>query len=186
MDVGIFKASKPRLVAWIIIPPVVITSVGLSTFAMRQRAEWQLRQTMALSEILPEVIQARENIGELMQSLGLTEEMRISTGDQLLALLDEKATHRSIDVKRTQILQRDNSKESGIPVISAMLEASGDFSNIQLFLNDVRSAYPLVSARSIELSLNQDPEEDAGDFDIKLIFDLMLVNDVLEATGGSI
>ena len=148
MDVGIFKASRTRLVAWIIIPPILITAVGLSAFAMRQRAEWELRQTLALSDILPEVIQARRNVRTLMDNLGLTEEKQITTGDQLIALLDEKASNRNIDLKRTQILQRDDVKGSGIPVISAVLEASGDFASIQLFLNDVRSAYPLVSARS--------------------------------------
>lgn len=185
MDVGLFKASKTRMVLWIVVPPMLITAVGLSSFALKQRAEWRLKQTRALSNVLPDVIRARKNVQNLVDNLGLSEERRITTGDQLITLLDEKAAHRNIELKRTQIVQREQNRNSSIPVISAVVEASGDFAGFQLFLNDVKSAHPLISARTIELTQGREDALEEG-FQLKVVFDLLLANDVLKATGGSI
>ncbi len=183
MDVGIFKASNARLIAWVVVPPFLITAVGLSSYAFQRNVSWQLEETKALSDVLPEVMQARKHIQHLFTELGLTDDKRITTGDQLTALLEEKAKKRNIDFKRTQILQNNRRKGSKIPTISLMVEASGEFSDFQLFLNDVKSAYPLVSARSINLSQAFESSAKEG-FELKVVFDLLLVNDVMKAPGG--
>ncbi len=185
MDVGIFKASKTRLALWVAVPPILIVAVGLSSFALQQRAEWQLQETKALSDVLPEVVNAKRDVQELYDKLGLSEEKRISTGDQLIAILEEKARHRRIDLKKTQIIDRETAKGSKIPVISVIVEASGEFADFQLFLNDVKSAHPLVTARTITLQQSEENDIKAG-FDLKVVFDLLLVGDVLKAHGGAL
>lgn len=183
MDVGVFKASKVRLVIWIVVPPILIMVVGLSSFALRQYAEGQLEQTKALSNVLPDVISTRKKVHTLVDDLGLSKEKRIASADQFLAHLEEKATNRNIDLKKTQILRREKEKGSSTPVVSAMVEAVGGFADFQLFLNDVKSAHPLVSARLIELKQGREDAVGEG-FQLKIVFDLLLVGDVLKTTGG--
>jgi len=183
MDIGIFKASKTRLALWIIVPPLLITSVGLSAFTFQQRAEWRLKETEALSNILPDVVQSRANVQGLFDELGMSEGKRITSGDQLTTILEENARKRNVDVKRTQILEGEKRKGSKIPMISLMLEARGEFADFQLFLNDVKSAHPLISVRSINVGQSREPTVESG-FELKVVFDLLLVNDVMKATGG--
>jgi hypothetical protein len=185
MDVGIFKAGKIRMALWIVVPPVLIVSVGLSSYAMQQRAEWRLQETKALSDVLPDVVNAKQDVKKLYDNLGLSREKRITTGDQLIGILEEKARLHGVDVKKTQILDREIAKGSKIPVISVIVDASGSFADFQLFLNDVKSAHPLVSARTITLQQGDESERKAG-FDLRVVFDLLLVNDVLKASGGTL
>lgn len=185
MDVGIFKASKMRLVIWIIVPPLLVIIVGLSSYALQQRAMWQLKETRALSNVLPAVITARKNVQQLLDNLGLSRNNRITTGDQLISLLQEEAKKRNINWKKGQILERDKTQKPKVPTISVLVEATGEFSDFQRFLNDVKSAHPLISTRSI--SLTQGKEDEAGKgFELKVVFDLLLVGDVLKEDGGSL
>jgi hypothetical protein len=184
MDVGIFKVSKIRLITWIMIPPVLIASAGLSAFALSLRAEWRLKQTEALSDVLPAVIQAQAEVRQLFEDLGLTEEKRIASEDQLISLLQEKAMQRNITFKTVQVVRRDKSKGSNVPVLSAMVEAFGSVQAFQLYLNDIKMAQPLLTADSISLDQRTDGGQD-GDFELKVVFDLLLVDEVLKARGGS-
>ena len=184
MDVGMFKVSKTRLIAWIVIPPVLITTVGLSSFALRQRAEWRLRQTQALSDVLPEVIEAQAKVQQLFEDLGLSEEKRIASEDQLISLLQEKAIQRNITFETVQVIRRDKSKRSNIPALSATVEAFGDVAAFQLYLNDIKVAQPLLTASSIKINQRTDSGGD-GDFELNVVFDLLLVDEVLKASGGS-
>jgi hypothetical protein len=184
MDVGIFKVNKARLIAWIMIPPVLIAAVGLSSFALRQKAEWRLKQTQALSDVLPEVIQAQENVRKLFEDLGLSEEKRIASEDQLITLLQEKAVQRNITFKTVQVIRRDKSKANKIPALRATVEAFGDVAAFQLYLNDIKLAQPLLAASSINIAQRADDIGD-GNFELKVIFDLLLVDEVLKASGGS-
>ncbi len=67
MDVGTFKASNGRLRAWLIIPPLLIVSVGLGSFAWQQRAQWKLKEANALSEVLPSFIAVRKDAANLFE-----------------------------------------------------------------------------------------------------------------------
>lgn len=183
MDVGIFKASNTRLVAWIVVPPLLITAVGLSSYALQRRAKWQLEETRALSDVLPDVMMARKNVQALFNELGLSGGKRITSADELTALLDEKAKSRNLVLKRRQVLEPDKRIKAKIPTISIMVEATGDFSSFQLFLNDVKTACPLIAARSISMSQSRESDEDDG-FELKVVFDLLQVGNVMKATGG--
>ena len=183
MDVGMFKVSKARLITWIVIPPVLIAAVGLSSYAFRQRAEWRLKQTQSLSDVLPAVIQAQAEVRKLFEDLGLSEENRIASEDQLISLLQEKAIQRNITFKTVQVVRRDKSKGANIPALSATVEAYGDVAAFQLYLNDIKMAQPLLTASSIKIDQEADGGQD-GDFELKVVFDLLLVDEVLMARGG--
>lgn len=183
MDIGIFKASKVRLVLWIVIPPLLIVTVGLSSYALQQRAEWKLQETQALSNVLPDLIEVKQDMEELYDKLGLSSDKRISTGDELVSILEKLARKRRIELKRTQIVDREQTKESKIPVVGVIMDATGDLADFQLFLNDITSAHPLVSTRSISVSQVNKADQQAG-FELKVVFDLLMVNDVLKASGG--
>jgi hypothetical protein len=183
MDVGTFKASKARLIMWIVIPPMLIVIVGLSSYALQQRAEWKLQETQALSNVLPDVIEAKKDVQTLYDELGLSKDKRISSGDELVSILEEEARRRRIELKRTQVIDREMPKGAKIPVISVIIDASGEFSDFQLFLNDIKTAHPLVSTRSATLDQSEDGAAESG-FDLKVVFDLLLVGDVLKASGG--
>lgn len=185
MDVGKFKAGRARLVAWIIIPPIAMVSVGLSTYALKQHTEWKLKQSQAISDILPDIIQARKQVQNLFESKGLTRDQRITTSDQLFSLLEEKARNRNVTINRKQILNRENVIKTSIPMLNALVEASGTFSSYQLFLNDVLAAYPLISLRSVDILQSSEGNNAAG-FQLRVMFDLMLVDEVLKADGGAL
>lgn len=184
MDVGTFKVSKRRLIAWIVIPPVLIFAVGLSSYALSQKAEWRLQQAQSLSDVLPAVSGAQTAVRQLFEDLGLSKEKRIASEDQLISLLQETAMQRKITFKTVQVVRRDQSKGSNIPVLSAVVEAFGDVGAFQLYLNDIKMAQPLLTASSIKIDQRTDGGRD-GDFELKVIFDLLLLDEVLKASGGS-
>lgn len=186
MDVAIFKASRIRLIVWIAIPPLLITSVGLSLFALKQKAQWQLQQTQALSDVLPSVIEARKDIEKLFEELGLSKENRIASEDELISLLQEKARSRDMGFPNIQVIRNDKIQGSNVPVLSAVVESSGDIKAFQFYLNDIKSAQPLLNVSSI--TLKQKAGRGRGDlptFDLRVVFDLLLVDDVLKS-GGSL
>ena len=77
MDVGKFKVSGIRLKTWLIIPPLLMASVGLGSRAWQRRAQWRLQETKALSEVLPPFITARKN------TIDLFEGFKTATGGEL-------------------------------------------------------------------------------------------------------
>ena len=80
--------------------------------------------------------------------------------------------------------RRNKSKSSDIPVLSAKIYAFGDIGAFQLYLNDIKRAQPLLTASSIKVSQQPGSGEDAT-FELNVIFDLLLVDEVLKARGGS-
>lgn len=185
MDVAIFKVNKVRLIAWIVTPPLLIAALGLSSYALRQKAEWRLKQTQALSDVLPSVNQAQSEVRQLYENLGLSKGQRIASEDQLISLLQEKAMKRKILFKTVQVNRKDESKGSKIPVLSATVEASGEIGAFQQYLNDIKVAQPLLTANSIRIEQSSD-EGGNREFELKVVFDLLLVDEVLKASGGSI
>ena len=79
------------------------------------------------------------------------------------------------------MIDRETPKGSKIPVISVIMDASADFADFQLFLNDIKSAHPLVSTRAITLERGDEGLKESG-FEVKVVFDLLLVGDVLKAS----
>jgi len=63
------------------------------------------------------------------------------------------------------------------------VEAFGDIGAFQLYLNDVKSAQPLLTASSINIDQNSEFEQ-REEFELKVVFDLLLVDEVLKIGGG--
>ena len=183
MDVGKFKASGGRLMAWIVIPPLLIVGVGLSAYAGQQKAELRLRQSKALSDVLPLFIKAQRDASELIADLGINEQDKIGSEDQLISFLQEAALRRGVTVEAVQVVRREQVRGRKIPVLSASVEGSGELTAIQLYINEIKSAQQLLSVNSIELTQSSDLQSD-NVFDAKVVFDLLLIEEVLKTAGG--
>jgi hypothetical protein len=184
MDVGKFKASGGRLMAWIVIPPLLIVGFGLGAYAWQQRAEWRLRQTKSLSDVLPVFIKAQRDANVLIADLGINEQDKIGSEDQLISFLQEAALRRGFTVDAVQVVRREQIRGKNIPVLSASVKGSGKFTAIQLYINEIKSAQQLLSVSSIELTQSSDLQATEL-FDAKVVFDLLLIEEVLETVGGS-
>lgn len=182
MDVGKFKASRKRLMAWIVIPPVLAVSVGLSTFAWRQQMERSYLEAQALSDVLPGIIEARLGAIGLIDSLGVNEESAIGSADQLISLLQEAAVRQDFVVESIQVDRQEKSREHSFPVLNVEVDGNGEFRDIQLFINEVKSSQQLLSLYSVNLTL---PRQNlgAGRFNASMVFNLLLIDEVLQSGG---
>jgi hypothetical protein len=185
MDIGKFKASSGRLMAWIVIPPVLIVGVGMSAYAWQQRAEWQLRQNESLSEVMPVFIKAQTAAGKLISDLGVNEKDAIASEDQLISFLQEAAVRRAFTIDAVQVVRHEKVTGQAVPVLSASVEGFGEFSAIQLYINEIKSAQQLLSVRSMDLTQPKKRKADDEIFDARIVFDLLLFDEVLKTTGGS-
>ena len=185
MDVGKFKASRGRLMAWIGIPPLLIVSVGLSAYAWAQRADTRLIQNQALSDVLPVFIKAQKDAAELIADLGINEEDKIGSEDQLISFLQEAALRRGFTVDAIQVVRQEKIQGKNVPVLSASVKGSGELTAIQLYINEIKSAQQLLSVSSIQLTQPKKMNTE-NTFDAKVVFDLLLLEEVLKTAGGSL
>jgi len=183
MDVGKFKASQKRLMMWITVPPLLISSVGLSAYAWKQQAEWKLKQTESLSEALPVVIQARTDAGRLISDLGLNKESAIGSEDQLISFLQEAAMRRGFTIDSVQVVRREAKDSQGIPVLMANIEGTGEFTAIQLYINEVQSAQHMLSVNTLELTQPRQQIIAGNGFKANISFNLLLIDEILQTTG---
>lgn len=185
MDVGIFKASRARLMAWIIIPPMLIVGVGLSSYAWCQRTIWKLQQTQSLSDVLPLVIESKRAAAKLIGDLGMDDKSSIASKEQLISFLQEIAVKRGVTVESVKVVRREPARGENLPVLSASVAGAGTFTALQLYVNEVKSAQSLLYVNSLKLS---QPRERILDdmFEASIVFDLMLIDEVLKTTGGSL
>lgn len=183
MDVGTFKASQARLMAWIVIPPLLIVGVGLSSYAWQQRAVWRLQQTRSLSDVLPLVIESKREATKLIGDLGLSAKSAIGSEDQMISFLQEVAVKHGVMIESIQVVRREPERGENIPVLSASVESLGEFTALQLYVNEIKSAQSLLSVSSLELT--QPREQISKDiFEANITFDLMLIDEVLKTSGG--
>jgi hypothetical protein len=185
MDIGIFKASRARLMAWIVIPPMLIVGVGLSSYAWRQRTIWKLQQTQSLSDVLPLVIESKREAEKLIGDLGLDDKSAIGSEDQLISFLQEIAVKRGVTVESVMVVRREPARGENIPVLSASVKGAGAFSALQLYVNEVKSAQSLLYVNALSLTQPRERMLDAV-FEANIVFDLMLIDEVLKTTGGSL
>ncbi|MEE9369731.1 MAG: hypothetical protein V3V05_12855 [Pontiella sp.] len=186
MDVGKFKASRGRLMAWIGIPPLLIVSVGLSAYAWAQKADTRLIQNQALSDVLPVFIKAQKDAAELIADLGINEEDKIGSEDQLISFLQEAALRRGFTVDAIQVVRHEKVRGKNVPVLSASVDGSGELAAIQLYINEIKSAQQLLSVSSIQLTQPKKMNVENKTFDAKVVFDLLLLEEVLKTAGGTI
>jgi len=183
MDAGIFLVSGRRLKAWLILPPILIASVGLGSYAWQQQAEWQLKKAEALSDILPEFIKVREEAVLLVESLHTSVGGELASRDQLGSFLQDMAKYNDFKVATVDIIGAPKSRQNKvIPVLHAMVRGHGDFLSTELYINKVKTEQRLLSVNSI---VAQQPEDDSkeGVYDVTIVFELLILDDMAVFNG---
>jgi hypothetical protein len=182
MDVGKFKASLPRLFLWILIPPLLITSIGLTSYAMRQQSDWHLERTRAYAEVLPELALAKRRAETLISDFNNSEAGRIKSEDELISFLQNSAPQCGFMVDTLKVERKTSSATGNLPVLNANVRGSGSFAAVQAFIGDVTSRQQLLTESSLQISLgNQALGEDFCRADIS--FELILFDQNKPAGG---
>jgi len=184
MDIGLFISSPRRLTAWLIIPPLLISCFGLSSYAWRQRAHWQLQETKELTEILPPFFMARKSVIEMVDGFRLTTAGEIGSEDQLISFLQEAAPDSGFMVDTVNVTDQNRMKvKKPVSVLNAVVLGTGSFTAIQLYINEVKSSQRLLSVSSMKIVEADEAAE--GYYDTELIFELLLLDELKVSSGGA-
>ena len=183
MDVGIFMVSGGRLRMWLIIPPLLMVSVGLGSHAWQQRAQWRLQETKALSDVLPPFVAARRDAVELIEGFKTSSGEELGSENQLISFLQDMAQKNNFMVGTVNVVVREKRQQKDVPVLNAVVRGQGDFTAIQLYINEVKTEQRLLSVSSIKIV--QPTERSIGDgYDVEIIFELLLLNEMKAFNGG--
>ncbi len=184
MDVGIFMASGGRLRAWLIIPPLLIVSVGLGSHAWQQRAEWRLQETQALSEVLPPFIAARKDAVELIEGFKTAAGGELGSEDQLISFLQDMAQKNDFIVGAVNVVDRKRQQQKAVPVLNAVVSGQGNFTAIHLYINEVKTEQHLLSVSSLKIKQPTELTEGDGLYDVEIVFELLLLDEMKAFSGG--
>jgi len=184
MDVGIFKASRARLITWIVVPPLLIVGMGLGTHALQRESEWELSRTEELVDILPKLVRTQRQAGDFLAEFnkGFGGEA-IESEDQLISFLQETAQRAGFTVDSVKVERRVSKINPSMPVLSATVKGTGSFDAIELYLGDVTTAHHLLSESKINLSQVEGYTSDF--YRAELAFELMLFPGPQSAGGGA-
>lgn len=181
MDIGKFKASQTRLIIWILVPPLVVVGVGLSSYALQLQSEWRLNRTKGLSDVLPKLVQTQARSGKLIDEFEGAG--AIQSEDELISYLQNVAQGAGFTVDSLKVARRASVPGLGMPVLTASVKGSGRYEAIEAFLGDVTANQHLLSESSLQVTRNARGayEQDACRADIT--FELVLF-DALKKSGG--
>ncbi len=152
MDIGKFKASRGRLTAWILIPPVLIVGLGLTSFALKLQSEWQLERTKVLCELLPRVVNARIAADQMFAEFRASESDTIGNEDELISYLQNAAHQADFTVDSLKVERRDSSAGSSAAVLTATVKGTGSFLSVQTLMSDVSMRQHLLSESSLQIT----------------------------------
>ena len=182
MDVGIFMVSAGRLKTWLIIPPLLMVSVGLGSHAWRQRAQWQLQETKALSELLPPFIEARRDTLALFEGFKTSSGGELGSEDQLISFLQDMAQQNDFMVNTVNVVDQQKQQQV-VPVLNAVVRGQGNFTAVQLYINEAKSRQRLLSVESIKVAKPTE-RSGGGTFDVEIVFELLLLDGMKAFDGG--
>lgn len=151
MDVGKFKASRGRLTAWVGIPPLLIFSIGISSYALKQQSEWQLERTRLLAETLPKVVETRQFASELMAQFQDSEKGVIASEDQLISYLQSTARNMSFTVDSLKVDRKISAAQNNLPILMASVKGSGSVAAIKAFIGEVTARHQLLTESSLQI-----------------------------------
>jgi hypothetical protein len=175
MDIGKFKASRMRLTLWMMVPPLLVVGVGLSSYALQLQSTWKLNRTKALSDVLPKLVQTQQQAQTLLNTFQGMEGRSIKSEDALISFIQESARKVGFTVDSLKVERRDTGTAAGMPVLVANVNGSGALDSTYRFLTEVSASQQLLSESSLKIS--QQPNA----FDLKLCkaditFELVLFN----------
>lgn len=152
MDIGKFKASRTRLLLWVLIPPVLISGIGLTSFALNKQSEWVLERTKVLSETLPKIVAAQRHAETLIETFNTSEAGSIKTEDELISFLQTAANHAGFMVDSLKVERKFSAISKNIPMLTASVRGSGTIIAVEAFLGDVTVRQQLLSETSLQIS----------------------------------
>lgn len=175
MDIGKFKSSRTRLVLWILLPPLIITGIGLSAYALRLQAEWELNRTRLLSNVLPELAQTRQDALELVSNFHASTAYSIQSEDDLIAYIREIERKAEFTIDTLEV-ERKSTKED-VSVLTAQVEGEGSFEAIQTFMSDVVSGQHLLFGSQLDIAQAQGLDaKPSGQLTANVTFELILLD----------
>lgn len=152
MDIGKFKKSRARLTAWVVIPPVLIVGVGLSSFALKQQSEWQLERTRVLSELLPKIEKTQNEALALLTEFSNSDAGNVKSEEELISFLQNAARESEFTVDSLKVERKASSADKTVPVLVAKVRGSGSFLSVQTFIGDAVSQQQLLNETSLQIS----------------------------------
>ncbi len=175
--------SGMRLKVWLIIPPLLMVGVGLGSHAWQQRAQWQLQEAKALSEVLPPFIAARKAAVGLFEGFKTSAAGELGSEDQLISFLQDMAQQNDFMVGSVNVVDQKNQQQA-LPVLNAVVRGEGGFAAIQLYINEVKTEQRLISVGSIKIM--QPDEGSLGDvYNVEIVFELLLLDGMKSLNGGA-
>lgn len=186
MDIGIFISSGRRLKVWLVTPPLIMVVAGLGSLAWQQRADWQLTKTKALAEVLPGFIEARREAADLAGIFHRAGGGGLASEDQLGSFLQDMALRNDFVVGSVSVVDRAKQQQlKALPVLYAVVEGTGDLMATQLYINKVKAEQRLLSVDSIRVGQPTDSDATAGQYEVTIVFELLLLDGTQAFAGGS-
>ena len=182
MDVSVFKANRRRLTSWIVIPPVLAVSVGLSSYALRRHSQWELSRAQEMAGVLPQLVQTRQIADDVLSRFNGDGESDIHSEDQLISLIQETGRRVGFTVDSLKVERRVSARHRNLPVLTAAVTGEGQYADIEFFLGEVCTQHHFLSASSVKLSKSQKSGTQRYRADIG--FELVLLEGLQVAGGG--
>ncbi len=184
MDVGKFKVSRVRLTLWLMVPPVLVLGIGLSSFALQLQSEWQLNRTRELADVLPRIVSVQRKIDRVTEAFHGDDHEMLRSEDELISFLQEAARKVGFTVDSLKVERKSGIQGINFPLLTAKVTGSGSLGSIHTFLRDVTAAQHLLSESSLTISQsNRLADEKLCSADIS--FELLLFDGAKKALTGS-
>ena len=175
MDIGKFKASRARLLLWIVLPPLMFTGVGLSTYALRLQAEWELNRAQLFSSVMPELVLARTQARNLLQSFDGSQAYSIQSEDDFISYIREIERKSDFTVDTLEVER--SSTEDNMSILTAEVEGDGDFKTLEKFISDVVSGQHLLFGNQLVITQIKDMDSSGSEqLSADITFELILLD----------
>lgn len=168
MDIAVFKASKKRLRGWILIPPMIIITLGLGTHALSRKAHWHLQSTQVLNDKLPAFIQSNKGISTVLDEFRDIAEGQSQEG-QVIAVLQDEAVRSGFEVTSVQVDRLPVDLQTDKLILNAAVSGYGTLESIQKYLKNVNTARNMLAEDVIKIS-EADEDLGGGIYEAKIIF----------------
>jgi hypothetical protein len=183
MDIGKFKASRTRLVLWILVPPLVFVGVGLSSHGLKLQSEWKLSRTKELSTVLPQLVNTQRQTEKIIDALGGKGSRTIQSEDELISFIQSVAGKVDFTVDSLKVDRRASAQNKSIPVLIASVKGSGPLQAIEDFVNEATSASHLLSESSLQVNKG-DSRYGQDNCRADITFELVLFKHLNQAGGA--
>ena len=175
MDIGKFKATRLRLILWILLPPLIITGIGLSAYALRLQAEWELNRISLFSDVLPELAMTQQKAQDLLKDFQASEAYSIRSEDDLIAYIREIERKSEFTIDTLEVVRK--SSRNDMSVLTALVEGEGLFETIQTFMSDVVSRQHLLYSSQLEVAKGMGPDAEVSErLRAEITFELILLD----------